>query len=78
MRNPAGRCPDCGADVTAHVTRERNREERIEKVVAVISTILVLLLFAFTAGIGLVEGALGYALAGIVVWVLAQKTFWSR
>jgi hypothetical protein len=78
VRKPAGCCPECGADVTAYVTREREREERIERVVAVISTILVITLFVFSAGLGLLEGVLAYAIAGTAVWVFAQKTFWSR
>jgi hypothetical protein len=78
VRKPGGKCPDCGAAVASYVADERNREERTEKIVAVISTILVLTLFVFSAGLGLVEGVLAYAGAGALVWVLAQKTFWSR
>jgi hypothetical protein len=64
--------------VAAHVAAARRREERIERIVAVVSTVLVLAVFALTAGLGLVEGVLAYAGAGLLVWVLAQKTFWSR
>src|SRR5262249_57263107 len=56
VRKPGGRCPSCGAAVAAHVQAARSREERIEKVVAVVGTALVLLVFAFTAGLGLLEG----------------------
>ena len=78
VRKPAGRCPDCGAAVAAYVTDVRDREERAEKVVAVISTILVVALFLWAGGFGLVEGVAAYAVAGLVVWVVAQKTFFAR
>jgi CHASE2 domain-containing sensor protein len=78
VRKPAGRCPDCGAPVAAYVTAERDREERIEKVVAVISTILVVGLFVWGGWLGLVEGVAAYAVAGAVVWVMARKTFVER
>ncbi|MGH7858408.1 MAG: hypothetical protein ACREQY_13875 [Candidatus Binatia bacterium] len=74
VRKPAGKCPDCGAEVAAYVAGARDREERIERAVAVISTILVVALFAFSAGLGLVEGILAYALAGGAVWILAKGT----
>jgi hypothetical protein len=74
-RKPAGRCPQCGGPVTAHVAEAREREERIEKVVAVVGTFLVLLIFLLTSGLGLLEGVVGYALAGVVVWVFARQTF---
>jgi hypothetical protein len=77
VRKPGGRCPACGASVAAHVTAERERETRIEKVVAVIATALVLLVSAFTMGLGLLEGVLMYAGAGALVWFFARKTFWS-
>ena len=69
MRKPAGRCPECGASVAAYVADEREREERIEKIVAVVSTILVLTLFLFSAGLGLLEGVLAYAAFGAAVWL---------
>lgn len=51
------------------------REERIERVVAVVGTGLVVLVFSFTAGLGLLEGVLAYAGAGAVMFFLAKKTF---
>ena len=36
---------------------------------------LVLIVFAFTAGLGLVEGVLAYAGVGAAVFFLARKTF---
>ena len=78
VRKPAGRCPDCGAEVAAFVAAERDREERIEKVVAVVSTILVVTVMVLGGGLGLVEGVLMYAAAGAFVWYLAKGTFWSR
>jgi hypothetical protein len=53
----------------------RDREERIERVVAVIGTVLVGAVLALTSGLGLVEGALAYAGAGAVMFYLARKTF---
>jgi ABC-type phosphate transport system permease subunit len=64
--------------VAAYVARERSREERIERIVAVVATLLVLALFVFSAGLGLIEGVLAYAVAGAAVWFFAQKTFWNR
>jgi uncharacterized paraquat-inducible protein A len=75
LRRPGGRCPGCGAAVAAHVEAARAREERIERVVAVVATALVLLVFSLTAGLGLVEGVLAYAGAGATVFYLARKTF---
>jgi hypothetical protein len=75
VRKPGGRCPSCGTAVAAHVHAARSREERIEKVVAVIGTALVLAVFAFTAGLGLVEGIAAYAGAGALMFYLARKTF---
>ena len=77
VRKPGGRCPQCGAGVAAHVAAERERESRIEKVVAIVATALVLLVSIFTAGLGLIEGVLVYAGAGALVWFLARKTFSS-
>jgi predicted nucleic acid-binding Zn ribbon protein len=75
VRKPGGRCSHCGAEVAAHVESERERERRIEQVVAVIATLLVLAVFLMTAGLGLVEGVVAYAGAGALVWILARKTF---
>ena len=74
-RKPGGRCPSCGTSVAQHVQAVRNREERIERVVAVIGTVLVVAVLTLTAGLGLVEGALAYAGAGAVMFYLARKTF---
>lgn len=75
VRRPGGRCPACGAAVAQHVDRARAREERIERVVAVIGTALVLLVFTLTAGLGLLEGVLAYAGVGALVFWAARKTF---
>ena len=75
IRRPGGRCPTCGAAVAQHVEQTRAREERIERVVAVIGTALVVLVFALTAGLGLLEGVLAYAGVGAVVFWAARKTF---
>ena len=75
MRKPGGRCPSCGTAVAEHVQAVRSREERIEKIVAVIGTALVLGVFALTAGLGLVEGVAMYAVAGAIMFYLARKTF---
>jgi hypothetical protein len=61
--------------VSEHVTAVRKREERIEKVVAIIGTILVLAVFLLTSGLGLVEGVVMYAAAGAAVFYLAKRTF---
>jgi hypothetical protein len=75
VRKPGGRCPACGAAVAGHVHEARAREERIERVVAVVGSGLVLLVFALTAGLGLIEGVLAYAAAGAAVFFLAKRTF---
>jgi hypothetical protein len=75
VRKPGGRCPSCGMQVAAVVQGAQAREERIERVVAVLGTALVLLVFAWTAGLGLIEGILAYAGAGAVMFFLAKKTF---
>ncbi len=74
-RRPGGKCPECGVDVREHVRDERDREERIEKVVAVVSTILVLALSLFAGGCSVVEGVLVYAVAGFAVWYWGRGTF---
>jgi uncharacterized paraquat-inducible protein A len=70
-----GRCPECGGVVSAHVDAVREREERIEKIVAVIGTALVILVSLLTSSIGLVEGIMMYAAAGAAMFYLAKKTF---
>lgn len=76
VRRPAGRCPNCGEDVRDHVLRERAREKRIEQVVAIISTILVIGLSLFVGGCTVIEGAIAYALAGAAMWIFAKRTFY--
>jgi uncharacterized protein (DUF983 family) len=76
VRKPGGHCPHCGADVREHVAEERERETRVDQVVAVISTILVVGLALFVGGCNVVEGVLVYAAAGALVWFLAKRTFW--
>jgi hypothetical protein len=75
VRKPAGRCPACGMAVAGHVQAVRNREERIERIVAVVGTVLVVTVLTFTSGLGLVEGAVAYAGAGAIMFYLARKTF---
>jgi predicted RNA-binding Zn-ribbon protein involved in translation (DUF1610 family) len=75
IRKPGGRCPSCGTGVAQHVQESRDREERIERVVAVVGTGLVAAVFLMTAGIGLIEGVLAYAGAGALMFYLARKTF---
>ena len=75
VRKPGGRCPACGAEVARHVQAERAREERIEKIVAVVGTAVVVAMFALTAGLGAVEGVAAYAGAGALMFYLARKTF---
>ncbi len=75
VRKPGGRCPSCGADVRAHVQHERERETRIDKVVAIVSTLLVLGVSLSIGGCSLAEGILAYATAGAVMWFIARKTF---
>ena len=75
VRKPGGRCPSCGAAVAEHVQAERDREERIERVVAVVGTLLVVIVFALTSGLGAIEGVVAYAGAGAVMFYLARKSF---
>ena len=70
-----GVCPNCGARITEHVARVQRRERRIEQVVAIIGTGLVLGLFLATSGASLLEGVAAYAIAGAVMYFLAQRTF---
>jgi len=78
VRKTGGRCPNCGEMITAHVARQRHREKRIEQVVAVIATALVLALFLWGGGIGLIEGIVIYAVFGLAVWYWGKGTFWSE
>ncbi len=78
IRKPAGCCPACGAEVTAFVARERQRETRIEKVVAIVGTALMLGVLVLGGGLGVVEGLLAYAIGGAAVWTLARGTFYGR
>jgi hypothetical protein len=57
------------------VQTERERETTIEKVVAVVSTILVLGLSLFAGGCTVVEGIAVYAVAGVLVWWWGRRTF---
>lgn len=75
IRKPGGRCPSCGAAVARHVQAERDREERIERVVAVVGTLLVVIVFALTSGLGAIEGIVAYAAAGAIMFYLARKSF---
>ena len=75
LRKPGGRCPECGTDVREHVVAERERETRIDKIVAVISTILVVSLSIFAGGCNLVEGVLAYVVAGALIWYWGRRTF---
>ena len=75
VRKPGGCCPSCGGAVASHVQDAQAREERVERVVAVLGTGLMLLVFTLTAGLGLVEGVLAYAGVGSVIFFLAKKTF---
>ncbi len=61
--------------VSAHVEKVRRREERIEKIVAVIGTALVVLVLMLAGGVGLIEGVLMYGTAGAAMFYLAKKTF---
>ncbi len=78
IRKPAGRCPACGAEVAAFVARERQRETRIEKVVAIVGTALMLGVLVLGGGLGVVEGLFAYTIGGAAVWVLARGTFYGR
>lgn len=77
LRKTGGRCPACGETVTAHVARVRLREKRIEQAVAIVATMLVLALFLWGGGVGLLEGIAVYAVFGLGVWYWGKGTFWS-
>jgi predicted amidophosphoribosyltransferase len=70
-----GVCPNCGAPITEHVARVRARERRIEQVVAIVATLLVLGLYLVTSGLSLIEGIAVYAAAGGAMYWLARRTF---
>jgi predicted RNA-binding Zn-ribbon protein involved in translation (DUF1610 family) len=70
-----GVCPNCGEQITEHVARARAREKRIEQVVAVIGTALVLGVMLATGGATLLEGIAAYAIVGAVMYYLARRTF---
>ena len=70
-----GVCPNCGTPITEHVARVRARERRIEQVVAILASALLLTLFVFTSGIDLVEGIAVYAGVGAAIFFLARRTF---
>lgn len=74
----AGRCLVCGTLVSAHVEEARDREERIEKIIAIVGTGLVLFVFLFSGGVGLLEGVVMYAAAGAAMFYAAKKTFKSN
>jgi hypothetical protein len=78
VRKPGGRCPSCGADVREHVQHERERETRLDQIVAVVSTVLVVGVSLLVGGCSVVEGVLAYAVAGAVMWFLAKKTFYEH
>ncbi len=70
-----GVCPNCGAPINEHVARVRARERRIEQIVAIVATLLVLGLYLVTSGFSLVEGIAVYAAAGGAMYLLARRTF---
>lgn len=75
-RKTGGRCQECGADIRRHVQEEREKETRIDQVIAIVSTLLVIGLFLFIGGFKLLEGIAAYAVAGVVIWWFAKRTFW--
>jgi DNA-directed RNA polymerase subunit RPC12/RpoP len=70
-----GVCPNCGAAISEHVAKMRARERRIEQVVAVIGTVLMLAVFLVTSGASLLEGIAVYAAAGATMYWIARRTF---
>lgn len=72
----AGACPNCGARISEHVARVRRREHRIEQVVAIAGTALVLGLYLATSAASLLAGFAAYA-RGVVPYFLAQRTFFG-
>ena len=75
LKKREGRCTHCGAPVTDHLDRAKDREERIERLVAVVGTGLVLLVLLVTGGLGLLEGVVMYGATGAAMFYLAKKTF---
>src|SRR6185369_9395504 len=78
VRKPGGRCPECHTDVREHVLAARARETRIEKVVAIVSTLLVLTVSLFVGGCTIVEGALAWIIAGALIWWWGKGTFYEK
>jgi hypothetical protein len=70
-----GVCPNCGARITAHVARVRSRERRIEQVVAVVATVLVVGVGVITSGATILEGIAVYVIVGGIMYYLARRTF---
>ena len=70
-----GVCLNCGARISEHVGRVRAREKRIEQVVAVVATVLVVGVAVVTSGATLLEGIAAYAIVGAVMYYLACRTF---
>jgi hypothetical protein len=70
-----GVCPGCGARISKHVAHVRAREKRIEQVVAIVGTILVVGVAVVTSGATLLEGIAAYAIVGGVMYYLARRTF---
>ncbi|MGA7871473.1 MAG: hypothetical protein WCA22_11285 [Candidatus Binatus sp.] len=70
-----GVCRNCGAHITQHVARVRAREKRIEQVVAVVATVLVVGLVVVTSGATLLEGIAAYTIVGALMYYLARRTF---
>ena len=70
-----GVCPNCGAPITEHVARMRARERRIEQVVAIVGTALMLGVMLLTSGVTLLEGIAVYGVVGAVMYYLARRTF---
>lgn len=70
-----GVCPNCGAKIGEHVARVRARERRIEQVVAIVATALVLALFLMTSGLNLIEGVAAYVVVGATIFWIARRTF---
>jgi hypothetical protein len=54
------------------------REKRIEQTLAILGTAAVLALFLWSGGVGLFEGIVVYAVAGLAVWYWGRGTFWSE
>ena len=77
VRKPGGRCPNCGTDVRDHVLKARLREKRLEQVMAIVSTILVVGVSLFVGGCSIVEGVVAYAVAGALMYYLAKRTFFE-